>query len=115
VIEANWISPGAHITSVGYNPPGSELPCEIIPIARLVVETRRSFEPPPAGCSELAGLDPATGTELGEILLGKRPGRQAEEEITLYKSMGHAIEDLAAANLVYLRARLQGAGSIAKI
>jgi ornithine cyclodeaminase/alanine dehydrogenase-like protein (mu-crystallin family) len=115
VIEADWIAPGAHITSVGYTPPGSELPSEIITRARLFVETRRSFEPPPAGCSELAGLDPASGDEMGEVLLGKRPGRQSKEEITLYKSMGHAIEDLAAANLVYTRAIQQGAGSIAKI
>jgi ornithine cyclodeaminase/thiomorpholine-carboxylate dehydrogenase len=115
VIESAWISPGAHITSVGYTPPGSELPRDIIARARLFVETRHSFEPPPTGCCELAGLDPATGTELGEILLGKQPGRQSEDEITLYKSMGHAIEDLAAANLVYLRAKQQGAGSIAQI
>ncbi len=115
VIESAWVSPGAHITSVGYTPPGSELPRELIARARLVVETRRSFEPPPAGCSELVGLDPATGAELGEILLGRKPGRQSEDEITLYKSMGHAIEDLAAANLVYLRARQQGAGCVVQI
>jgi ornithine cyclodeaminase/alanine dehydrogenase-like protein (mu-crystallin family) len=115
VVEAAWISPGTHITSVGYNPPGSELPVEIIPRARLIVETRRSFEPPPAGCCELAGLNPSTGTELGEILSGIKPGRKTEQEITLYKSMGHAIEDLAAANLVYLRARQQGSGSAAEL
>jgi ornithine cyclodeaminase/alanine dehydrogenase-like protein (mu-crystallin family) len=88
---------------------------EIIPRTRLIVETRRSFEPPPAGCCELAGLNPSTGTELGEILLGIKPGRQTEEEITLYKSMGHAIEDLAAANLVYLQARQQGSGSMVEL
>jgi alanine dehydrogenase len=115
VIEPAWISPGTHITSVGYNPPGSELPLEIIPRTRLIVETRRSFEPPPTGCCELVGLNPSTGIELGEILLGIRPGRQTEDEITLYKSMGHAIEDLAAANLVYLQARQQGAGSMAEL
>lgn len=112
VIEPSWISPGTHITSVGYNPPGSELALEIIPRTRLIVETRRSFEPPPTGCCELVGLNPSTGIELGEILLGLRPGRQTEDDITLYKSMGHAIEDLAAANLVYLQARQQGVGSM---
>jgi alanine dehydrogenase len=115
VIEPDWISPGTHITSVGFSPPGSELPLEIIPHSRLFVETRRSFEPPPTGCCELAGLDPETGTELGELLLGIKPGRQTEGEITLYKSMGHAIEDLAAANLVYQRARHQGAGSMVEL
>jgi ornithine cyclodeaminase/alanine dehydrogenase-like protein (mu-crystallin family) len=43
VIEITWISPGTHITSVGYTPPGSELPLDIIARARLIVETRRSF------------------------------------------------------------------------
>ena len=115
VIEPDWISPGAHITSVGFSPPGSELPLEILPLSRLFVETRRSFEPPPTGCCELAGLNPLDGTELGELLLGSKPGRQTEDEITLYKSMGHAIEDLAAANLVYLRARQQGVGSMVEL
>ena len=115
VIEPAWISPGTHITSVGYNPPGSELPLEIIPRTRLIVETRRSFEPPPTGCCELVGLNPSTGIELGEILSGIKPGRQTDAEITLYKSMGHAIEDLAAADLVYRQARQQGAGSIVEL
>jgi ornithine cyclodeaminase/alanine dehydrogenase-like protein (mu-crystallin family) len=115
VIKPDWIAPGAHITSVGFSPPGSELPLDMIPHCRLVVETRRSFEPPPTGCCELAGLDSSTGTELGELFLRIKPGRQTEDEITLYKSMGHAIEDLAAANLVYLRARQQGLGSIVEL
>jgi len=115
VFDVDWISKGAHISSVGYAPPGSELPRDIVARARLVVESRRSFEPPPAGCGELAGLDPATGTDLGDILLGRSPGRRDDDELTLFKSMGHAIEDLVAANLVYAQARLQGRGSIARI
>jgi len=115
VFDPAWISPGTHISSVGYAPPGSELPTEFIPRVRLVVESRRSFEAPPVGCCELAGIDPATGTDLGEILLGSSPGRRDDEEISLFKSMGHAIEDLAAANLVYARAKLQGRGTLARI
>jgi alanine dehydrogenase len=115
VFEAAWVSPGTHITSVGYAPPGSELPRDIVSRARLVVESRISFEPPPAGCCELTGIDPATGTELGEILQGSSPGRRDDDEITLYKAMGHAIEDLAAANLVYALAKRHGKGSIARV
>jgi alanine dehydrogenase len=63
------------------------------------------------GCGELAGLDTATGTELGEVVLGRRPGRRDANEITVYKAMGHAVEDLAAATLVYERARAEGVGS----
>jgi len=110
VLEPDWVAPGAHITSVGFTPPGSELPLELIPRCRIFVETRRSFEAPPTGCCELVGLDPASGTEIGELFLKTKPGRQTRDEITLYKSMGHAVEDLAAANLVYHQARQRGVG-----
>jgi ornithine cyclodeaminase/alanine dehydrogenase-like protein (mu-crystallin family) len=110
VIEADWLSAGTHVTSVGYAPPGSEVPGALIQTGRLFVETRQAFSPPPAGCIELAGLDPEQGIELGEVLLGRRPGRQTAEELTLYKSMGHAMEDLVAAGLAYRRAGEQGRG-----
>lgn len=110
VIEGAWLSPGAHVTSVGYAPPGGELPPEVVRQARLAVESRLSFEPPPAGCAELAGLDPALGVELGELLAGRAPGRPSDTALTAYKSMGHAMEDLVVAELVYRRARERGAG-----
>src|SRR5215475_4997097 len=112
VIEAPWLAAGAHITSVGYFPPGGELPKEVIRRGRLFVETRLAFEPTPIGCDELAGLNPEIGTELGEVLLNLRPARQSEDELTLYKSMGHAVEDTVAANLVYKRAKKEGAGKV---
>jgi ornithine cyclodeaminase/alanine dehydrogenase-like protein (mu-crystallin family) len=101
-----------HVTSVGYGPPGGELDPKVPASARLFVESRLAFEPPPVGCAELAGLDPSMGTELGEVLLGRRVGRQSSDEITVYKAMGHACEDLAAASLVYQRARQDGMGRI---
>jgi ornithine cyclodeaminase/thiomorpholine-carboxylate dehydrogenase len=110
VIEPGWVSPGTHVTSVGYHPPVGELPPALAAASRLLVETRRAFEPTPVGCGELAGLDPATGTELGEVVLGLRPGRTSPGEITVYKAMGHAVEDLAAAALVYERAKAEGTG-----
>ena len=66
--------------------------------------------PPPAGAAELQGLDPSSLTEVGEVLAGTRPGRQTDHEITVYKSTGHAVEDAAAARLVYDRARAEGVG-----
>jgi alanine dehydrogenase len=70
----------------------------------LCVESRVAFEPPPAGGFELQGLDPEAAVELGEVLSGAREGRTSDEQITVYKSMGHAVEDAAAASLVLERA-----------
>ena len=81
----------------------------------LFVETRGAFDPPPAGCAELEGLDPASATELGEVLLGRRPGRTRADEITVYKAMGHVVEDIAAARLVYEAARAKHAGRTVEI
>lgn len=110
VVHLDWLAPGMHVTSVGYAPPGGELDPRVIAQGRLFVETRLAFESPPVGCGELVGLDPSVGTELGEVLLGQRRGRQSEEELTVYKAMGHACEDLAAASLVYHCAKQEGAG-----
>jgi alanine dehydrogenase len=115
IISADWLSPGAHVTSVGYAPPGGELDRGVIAHGKLFVETRLAFEPPPAGCSELSGLDPNTGTELGEVFLAQRPGRQSDHDITVYKAMGHAMEDMVTANLVYQRARQQGVGQLVRL
>ena len=112
VISLDWLAPGMHVTSVGYSPPGGELDPRVIEQGRLFVETRLAFEPPPVGCGELAGLDPSVGTELGEVLLGRYLGRQSKDELTVYKAMGHACEDMAAASLVYHRAKQDGAGRI---
>jgi ornithine cyclodeaminase len=49
--------------------------------------------------------------EIGQLLLGQAPGRQSSEEITLFKSLGLAIEDVAAAYHVYQKARIQGMGT----
>jgi alanine dehydrogenase len=115
VIQRAWLGPGTHVTSVGYRPPGSELAREIVEEGQLFVETRQAFSQPPVGCAELTGLDPERGTELGEVLLNVRPGRQSKAELTVYKSMGHAMEDLVTANLVYRRATTGGAGTVVSL
>src|SRR5438477_385000 len=57
-----------------------------------------------------AGVGPSPGTEPGEVLLGRSPGRQSKDELTVSNAMGHACEDMAAASLVYHRAQQDGAG-----
>ena len=110
VIKKEWLKEGVHITSVGYRPPGGELPRDVIEASHLFVESKRAFEPPPAGSAELQGLRSDFGTELGEMLLNQKPGRRTETEMTVYKSMGHAMEDLVAANLVYQKAITMNSG-----
>jgi alanine dehydrogenase len=111
VIRAGEVAPGTHVTSVGYAPPGGELDPELARTGRLFVETRGAFAPPPAGCDELRGIDPASATELGEVLLGRAVGRESPDEITVYKAMGHVAEDAAAAELAYRLAVERGVGT----
>jgi ornithine cyclodeaminase len=104
ILEREWLEPGAHVCSVGASQEGPELGAETVSAGLLCVESRVAFEPPPAGAFELQGLDPEAAVELGEVLSGAREGRTSEEQITVYKSMGHAVEDAAAAALVLERA-----------
>jgi ornithine cyclodeaminase len=111
VVRREWLAPGAHVSSVGFPGEGSELDPAIVREATLVVETRAALGPPPAGAPELQGLDEsAVHAELGELVTGTRPGRATPDEITLYKSVGVAVQDLAAAALVVAAARERGAG-----
>jgi ornithine cyclodeaminase/alanine dehydrogenase-like protein (mu-crystallin family) len=104
------VAPGVHVTSVGFAPPGGELDPALAASSRLFVETLQAFSPPPAGCAELAGLDSSLGTELGAVLAGRAPGRVSDDDVTVYKAMGHIAEDAAAAELVYRAALSAGVG-----
>jgi len=111
ILEAAWLAPGTHVSSVG-GTFGPELDPATVRAARVFVEWRgAATTPPPAGAHDLQGLDPATITEIGEVLAGARPGRTSRDELTVYKSTGHAVEDAAAANLVYRRALASGTGT----
>ncbi|MFI5284517.1 MAG: ornithine cyclodeaminase family protein [Candidatus Dormibacterales bacterium] len=111
VIRREWIAPGTHVSSVG-GTYGPEIDAATIAAGRIFVEWRgAATSPPPAGAAELQGLDPDSITELGEVLAGKRPGRESADQITIYKSTGIAVEDAAAARLVFDRAKAEGAGT----
>jgi len=110
ILSRAWLKPGAHVSSVG-GTFGPELDGPTIAAGRVFVEWRgAATNPPPAGAVELQGLDLASITEVGEVLAGTKPGRQSDDEITIYKSAGHAVEDAATARLVYDRAKAEGAG-----
>jgi ornithine cyclodeaminase/alanine dehydrogenase-like protein (mu-crystallin family) len=109
VIRHAWLAEGAHVGSVGM---GAELDDATVQAGKIIVEWRGAVtSAPPAGAVELQGRDPASVTELGEVLAGSRPGRSSPEELTVYKSTGHAVEDAAAAALVYRRALATGSGT----
>jgi alanine dehydrogenase len=100
ILRREWLDPGMHLTSVGSSMEGPELDRETVTTGLLVIESRVAFQPPPAGSHELEGLKPSDAVELGEVLSGAHPGRTSDEQITVYKSMGHAVEDAVAAALV---------------
>lgn len=110
VLSFAWLAPGAHVTSVGFNGAGSELDRETVTGGHLFIESVDAFAPPPAGCFEVQGLPREAATELGAALAGDAPGRQRTDEITVYKSTGHASQDVVAARLVYERALERGLG-----
>ena len=117
--DAN-LKPGVHINAVGsYQPTAQEIPSETVCRARVVVDHRKS-------ALEEAGdlLVPISQgiysadriyAELGEITAGTKPGRQSEEEITLFKSVGVAIQDLAAASRILENARQLALGTPLKL
>jgi alanine dehydrogenase len=111
VIEPGWVRRGTHVSSVGYHPPDGELPGALAHEHRVFVETMDAFAPPPVGCAELSGVRAADGTTLGDVVNDRRKGRARESEITIYKAMGIAMEDMVAANLAYRAARRSGAGA----
>ena len=117
VIRREWLSPGAHVNSVGLNPAGRELDAATVSDALLVVESRESaLAPPPAGAPELVGIDPGhVHAELGELVAGVKPGRTSADQITLYKSVGVAVQDAAAAALVLAAARERSVGRIIEL
>jgi ornithine cyclodeaminase len=118
VVRREWLTPGAHVTSVGYNPQGREVDDATVVDALVVVESRgAALAPFPAGSNDLLqpieqGLIGADHihAEIGELVDGSRPGRASPEQITLYKSVGVAVQDAAAAALVLRAAHERGAG-----
>ena len=118
VIRREWLTPGVHVNSVGYNPAGRELDDATVIDAFVVVESRAAaLAPFPSGANDLTqplreGVIGANHVraEIGELVAGTREGRRSPEQITLYKSVGVAVQDAAAAALVLEAAEERGIG-----
>ena len=110
VVRGAWLSPGAHVNAVGSSVAvARELDSEAVAKARLFVDHRESALVE-AGDFLLARADGAVTDdhivgELGPLVTGQVPGRQSPTEITLFKSVGLAIEDVAAAQHIHSKAR----------
>ena len=120
VLRGEWITPGTHINAVGASVPSSrELDTTAVARARLYVDRRESALSE-AGDFLIARSDGAINddhivAEVGELLLGTAIGRQTQGEITLFKSLGLAIEDLAAANYIYTKAVEMRMGTLVEL
>jgi ornithine cyclodeaminase len=116
VIRRAWLPDGVHVTSVGYG--GREVDDETVRDALVCVESRQAaLAPYPSGSSDL--LEPIRDgvitaehvhAELGELVAGTKPGRRSRDQLTLYKSVGVAVQDAAAAALVIAAARERSVG-----
>lgn len=114
------IRAGAHINGVGsYRPHMAEVPAETVVRARIVADQRH-------GCMNEAGdivrplksgvLDPSVVIdEIGEIAAGKRPGRESAQDITFFKSVGNAAQDLFTASIVLQKAKEMGLGRVVEL
>jgi len=109
VVRREWLGNGAHVTSVGMHPDGREIADEVVTEAFVVVESRGSAVAGfPTGSNELAGADPNSIAELGEVVAGA--ATPAAGALTLYKSVGVAVMDAAAAALVLTKAEERDIG-----
>ena len=107
VIEPAWVAPGAHVGSVGNR---AELHPGFLAGTVFVEWMGAATSAPPAGATELQGIDLDRVVEVGRVVNGDHPGRTSADQITVYKSTGHAIEDAAAARLVLDLAIERGIG-----
>jgi len=117
VLAHGWLEPGAHLSAVGASTPAArEIDTATVAASALFCDSRESLRHE-AGEFQLAiaeGLisgEEHVRAELGEVLAGTAPGRRDDSELTLFRSLGIAIEDLAAAQTAVAAARAEGLGT----
>jgi ornithine cyclodeaminase/alanine dehydrogenase len=120
IVKPEWLKPGVHINAVGsHRPDLREIDGATLARAKVVVDSRAAIM---AECGDilLALKEKSIGenaihAEIGEVLAGTKSGRKTNDEMTLYKSVGIAIQDVAAAHLVYRKALEKGVGTTVEI
>lgn len=119
IVMEEWVQDGVHINAIGADAPGKqELDPRIMRRAKIVVDSLNQ-------CRVIGEIQHALSqrlikesnihAEIGEILIGKKKGRETDDEITLFDSTGLAAQDIAAANIVYQLAKKRKMGKIVKL
>ncbi len=115
VVRSEWIADGAHVCAVGAcRPTQREMPADLVARADLYVDSREAALVE-AGDVVLAIREGVLDSshikaELGDVVSGRAPGRASPKSVTVFKSLGLAVEDVAAAQLAYQRALDRGVG-----
>ena len=120
ILRSAWLKPGVHINAVGsHRPDLREIDGATLARAKIIVDSRDAIM---AECGDIllalkekSIAENAIHAEIGEVLAKVKPGRTDQDEITLYKSVGIAIQDIAAANLVYRKALDKSVGTTVEI
>jgi ornithine cyclodeaminase len=116
ILQRDWIAPGTHLNVIGSSIPTTrEVDTATMAAASLFVDRRESTLNE-AGDYLFAAKEGSVGpdhikAEIGELLIGAKPGRTSSAEITLFKSLGLAIEDLASAEYIFHQAGEKQAGT----
>ena len=115
VLDRDWLQPGAHVNVVGGRPPHMrEIDLATVTDAAFYVDRRESAEAEAYDYRDALEAGAITADhirgEIGEVLIGSAPGRSSEDELTVFRSLGLAVEDLAAAEYVVRRARETSVG-----
>jgi ornithine cyclodeaminase/alanine dehydrogenase-like protein (mu-crystallin family) len=115
VFEDAWVKPGTHVSGVGsFTPEMQEAPASFVARARVVVDMKEhALEE--AGDLIIPLRDGTIGEdhilgELGELVLGRITGRTSDEDVTFFKSVGNAVQDMAVASAAFRGAKEQGLG-----
>jgi ornithine cyclodeaminase len=116
ILMGKWLESGMHVNAVGAStPPFRELDSEAVAKSRLFVDRRESVmnEAEDFSAPRREGIigDGHIRGELGELLLGKQQGRLTREDVTLFKSVGLAIEDISAAHFIHQKAQAEKVGT----
>jgi len=116
-LSLSMLTPGQHVNAVGASVSFmQEMTADIVAGTRFVTDYRPSLEPQAAEviAARRQGLIAADHDipEIGEIIAGAKPGRRGAEDITVYRSLGVAAQDLAAAHFILARAEALGVGTV---